>query len=354
LASKKAEKHPKEEAMSRSTKTLSRRNVLAASTAVPLIAILKRPAWAAEFNFKLATGQSIGQPINTRLSEAADRIREATSGRLEIRVFPANQLGSDTDLISQTRSGAVEILTIAGSVLSILVPAAALANVGFAFSNYDQVWRSMDGDLGTYIQNQITKAGILPLSKPADNSFRKITSASKPIRSPDDLSGYKIRVPVSPMFTSLFKAFGAGPTSINFNELYTALQTRVVDGQENGLVAIDAGKLYEVQKYCAETNHIWDPFWIVGNRRTFERLPADIKEVVQRELERAVFDQRADVVGLEASLKEDLTKKGLQFEVVDRSQFRAALQKTTFYREWREKFGEEAWKTLQAAVGELS
>src|SRR3954449_4832073 len=128
LASKKAEGHPKEEAMSRSTKTLSRRNVLAASTAVPLISLLKRPAWAVGFTFKLATGQSIGQPINTRLSEAADRIREATSGRLEIRVFPANQLGSDTDLISQTRSGAVEILNIAGSVLSIFVPAAALAN----------------------------------------------------------------------------------------------------------------------------------------------------------------------------------------------------------------------------------
>src|SRR5215218_2306963 len=336
--------------MNKPPNTLSRRNFLSASAVVPVVSILTRPAWAAEFSYKLATGQSIGQPINTRLSEAADRIREATSGRLEIRVFPANQLGSYTDLISQTRSGAVEILNIAGSVLSVLVPAAALANVGFAFSNYDQVWRSMDGDLGTYIQNQITKAGILPLSKPADNSFRKITSASKPIRSPDDLSGYKIRVPVTP----LFRAFGAGPTSINFNELYTALQTRVVDGQENGLVAIDAGKLYEVQKYCAETNHIWDPFWIVGNRRTFERLPADIKEVVQRELERAVFDQRADVVKLESSLKEDLTKKGLKFEDVDRSQFRAALQKTTFYREWHEKFGDEAWKTLQAAVGELS
>ena len=340
--------------MSRPHKPLSRRDFLSTSAAVPVFSILTRPAWAAEFTYKLATGQSVGQPINTRLSEAADRIREATGGRLEIRVFPANQLGSDTDLISQTRSGAVELLNIAGSVLSVLVPAAGLANVGFAFSNYDQVWRSMDGDLGTYIQNQIPKAGILLLSKPADNSFRKITSTSKPIRSPDDLSGYKIRVPASPIFTSLFKAFGAAPTTINFNELYTALQTRVVDGQENGLVAIDAGKLYEVQKYCAETNHVWDPFWIVGNRRAFERLPADIKEVVQRELERAVFDQRADVVNIEAGLKEGLTKKGLQFEEVDKSQFRAALQKTTFYRESREKFGDEAWKILQAAVGELS
>ena len=83
------------------------------------------------------------------------------------------------------------------------------------------------------------------------------------MKTPEDLKGYRIRVPVSPIFTSLFKALGANPTSINFNELYTALQTRLVDGQENGLVAIESGKLYEVQKYVSETNHIWDPFWLI-------------------------------------------------------------------------------------------
>ena len=106
-------------------------------------------------------------------------------------------------------------------------------------------------------------------------------------------------MPVSPIFTSLFKSLGANPTSINFNELYTALQTHLVDGQENGLVTIEAGKLYEVQKYVSETNHIWDPFWLLGNRRAVKALPDDLQAIVRREFDRAAMEQRADTAKLE-------------------------------------------------------
>jgi TRAP-type transport system periplasmic protein len=331
---------------------VSRRTILGAALAMPFVRI--GPARAAEFNYKLATGQSLTQPINARLEQACGRIREATGGRLEIRFFPASQLGSDTDLLSQVRGGGTEFLNIAGSVLSTVASAAAITNVGFAFSNYDQVWPGMDGKLGAYVRTQIEKTGFIVVSKAADNGFRQITSSAKPIRTPEDLKGYRIRVPVSPIFTSLFNALGANPTSINFNELYTALQTRLVDGQENGLVAIDAGKLYEVQKYVSETNHIWDPFWLIGNRRAFNNLPENIREIVRNEFDRASIEQRADSAGLNASLKEELVKKGLVFEGADRDAFRAALTKAGFYKEWRDKFGADTWAALEAVVGSLS
>ena len=130
------------------------------------------------------------------------------------------------------------------------MPACALVNVGFAFTSYDQVWRGVDGELGQYITQQIEKAGIVHAAPLGDNGFRQITTADTAIKSPADLKGFHIRVPVSPIFTSLFQALGAAPTSINFNEVYTALQTKLVGGQENGLVTIDTAKLYEVQKYC--------------------------------------------------------------------------------------------------------
>jgi tripartite ATP-independent transporter DctP family solute receptor len=331
---------------------LSRRAILGAALAMPFVRI--GPARAAEFNYKLATGQSLSQPINARLEQACGRIREATGGRLEIRFFPASQLGSDTDLLSQVRGGGTEFLNIAGSVLSTVAAAAAITNVGFAFSSYDEVWPGMDGSLGAYVRAQIEKTGFIVVSKPADNGFRQITSAAKPIKTPDDLKGYRIRVPVSPIFTSLFKALGANPTSINFNELYTALQTHLVDGQENGLVAIDSGKLYEVQKYVSETNHIWDTFWLIANRRAFTALPENIREVVRAELDRASMEQRADSARLEASLKGELGKKGLVFENADRAAFRATLAKAGFYKEWRDKFGAETWGALEAVVGPLS
>ncbi|MDP4026299.1 TRAP transporter substrate-binding protein [Methylobacterium sp. NEAU 140] len=333
---------------------LSRRSFIAAASAVPLVAIRTGPARAAEFTYKLATGQSLSQPINTRLNEATQRIREASGGRLELKFFPASQLGSDTDLITQVRAGGIEFLNIAGSVLSTVAAGAALTNVGFAFNDYDEVWRAVDGPVGTYVRAQIEKTGLVVPAKAADNGFRMVSSTSKPIRTPEDLKGYRIRVPVSPIFTSLFSALGANPTSINFNELYTALQTRLVDGEENSLVTIEAGKLYEVQKYIAETRHIWDPFWIIANRRAFGRLPEDLQGIVRRELDRAATEERADMVGLTASLKSQLTAKGITFETADREAFRKGLSQAGFYRDWKEKFGPEAWKALESVTGPLA
>ena len=335
------------------TQGISRRSILAAASALPLVAIARR-ARAAEFTFKLATGQTLTQPINNRLQQAIDRIKDATGGRVEIKFFPASQLGSDTDLLSQIRSGGIDFLNIAGSVLSTIVPVAAITNVGFAFTGYDQIWPGMDGALGQMIRGQIEKAGILVVAKAADNGIRQITSASKPIAGPADLDGYRIRVPVSPIFTSLFSALGANPTSINFNELYTALQTHLVDGQENGLVAIESGKLYEVQKYVAETSHIWDPFWVLGNRRSVGQMPDDLQQILHREFDRAAVEQRADVAQLDATLKSQLTAKGLTFTPVDKGAFRTALAKAGFYKQWREKFGAENWQALESVVGALA
>jgi tripartite ATP-independent transporter DctP family solute receptor len=334
--------------------TISRRSFMAAAAAIPLVALRTRPAEAAEFEYKLATGQSLTQPINTRLDQAVKRIKEASGGRLELKFFPASQLGSDTDLLTQIRSGGVDFLNIAGSVLSTVAPVAGIANVGFAFSEYTQVWNAMDGDLGRLIAAQIEKTGAIVMAKPADNTFRQISSFSKPIKTPADLAGYRIRVPVSPIFTSLFKSLGANPTSINFNELYTALQVHLVDGQENGLVTIEAGKIYEVQKYISETNHIWDPFFILGNRRSVKALPDELQAIVRREFDQAAVEQRADTAKLNLTLKDQLIAKGINFEASDKEAFRKGLSSAGFYKEWRGKFGEDNWKTLEAAVGALA
>ncbi|MFG1400224.1 MULTISPECIES: TRAP transporter substrate-binding protein, partial [Roseixanthobacter] len=325
-----------------------------AAAGISLAAISTKPAMAAEFSFKVATGQSLTQPINARLEQACKRIEQGSNGRIELKFFPASQLGTDTDLITQVRSGGIEFLNIAGSVISTVAAGAAITNVGFAFSDYDQAWRGVDGPVGVYVRAQIEKAGLIVAAKASDNSFRQITSASKPIKTPDDLKGYRIRVPVSPIFTSLFSSLGGNPTSINFSELYTALQTHLVDGQENGLVAIEAGKLYEVQKYVSETNHIWDPFWLVANRRAFSRLPSDLQAIVRREFDQASMEQRDDVAKLNGTLKAQLTAKGLTFESADKDAFRKALTQAGFYKEWKGKFGPEAWKALEEVTGPLA
>ena len=187
----------------------------------------------------------------------AAAIKTETNGRFDLQIFPNNQLGSDTDMLSQIRSGGVEFFTLSGLILATLVPAASINGIGFAFPDYDTVWKAMDGDLGAYVRGEITKANLVVMDKIWDNGFRQTTSSTKPITGPDDYKGFKIRVPVSPLWTSMFKAFDASPASINFSEVYSALQTKIVEGQENPLALISTAKLYEVQKYLlADQPHV--------------------------------------------------------------------------------------------------
>lgn len=341
--------------MTKVSKTgLSRRVVLAAGASIPLVSILSRRGDAAGFTLKFATGQDPSHPVNKRAREAIDRIKEATSGRVEINLFPANQLGSDTDLLGQIRNGAVDYLNIGSSVLATLVPAVGIVNTGFAFTSYDEVWKAMDGDLGKFVKSEIEKVGVLQVGKSWDNGFRQLTSSTREIKTPEDLKGFKMRVPAAPILTGLFQALGAGPTPINFNEVYSALQTKVVEGQENPLAIIATAKLYEVQKYCSLTSHVWDAYIILGNRRSFQRLPADAQEIVTRELNKAADAERADIAVLSKSLRDELSGKGLQFVEVDKAAFRSALSKTSFYKDWRAKFGDKGWTLLEHAVGQLA
>ncbi len=335
--------------------TLSRRSLLAAAGATAItLPVGTAFAQKAEFSYKYANNLPVTHPMNLRAKEMADAIRAETKGRVDIQLFPNNQLGSDTDMLSQLRSGGIEFFTLSGLILSTLVPATSISGIGFAFGDYDAVWKAMDGDLGAYIRAQIVKAGLVPMDKIWDNGFRHITSSSKPIVSPADLKGFKIRVPVSPLWTSMFKAFDASPASINFGEVYSALQTKVVEGQENPLAIIATAKLYEVQKYCSLTNHMWDGFWFLSNRKAWERLPKDLQVMVAKHINAAGLKERADVAEMNASLQKDLAGKGLIFNQPKTQAFREHLQKAGFYAEWKAKYGDEAWAILEANTGKLA
>src|SRR6202044_3682971 len=234
-----------------------------------------------------------------------------------------------------------------------LVPAASINGMGFAFPDYPTVWKAMDGELGAYVRGQVAKANLVAMDKIWDNGFRQTTSSTRPINGPDDYKGFKIRVPVSPLWTSMFKAFDAAPASINFNEVYSALQTKIVEGQENPLALISTAKLYEVQKYCSLTNHMWDGFWFLANRRAWQALPDDIKTIVAKNINAAALKERDDVAKLNATLQQDLAAKGLVFNQPDPGPFRDRRRSAGFYTQWRAKYGDEAWSILEKSVGKL-
>jgi TRAP-type transport system periplasmic protein len=338
-------------------RTLTRRTFVQTSTAaaggVAAFGILTRPGDAAEFTFKYANNNVAAHPMNVRLREAIDKIKEESSGRMEIALFPNSQLGGDTDMLSQLRTGAIQMFNLSGLILATYVPVASINGIGFAFKDYGQVWPAMDGALGAFIRGAIEKAGLTAFDKMWDNGYRQVTSSTHPINAPQDLKGFKIRVPVSPLWTSMFKALGASPTSININEVYSALQTKVVEGQENPLSLINLFKFYEVQKYVSFTNHMWDGFWTLANTAAFTGLPKDLQEIVARNVNAAALKEREDIRKLNESLQGELTQKGMTFNTTDTAKFRATLREAGFYSEWKQKYGAEAWAALEKQVGGL-
>lgn len=336
---------------------LTRRKLMvaAAGGGAMLAATPARRAFAApEFRYKYANNLPPTHPMNLRANEAAQNILSDTKGRFELAVFPSSQLGSDTDTLSQLRSGAVEFFTLSGLILSTLVPTASISGVGFAFPDYDTVWKAMDGDLGAFIRAEIQGKGLVVMDKIWDSGFRQVTTSNRPIVGPADFRDLKIRVPVSPLWTSMFKALGAAPASINFNETYSALQTKVVEGQENPLAIIQTAKLYEVQKYCSLTNHMWDGFWFLANRRAWEKLPEDVRVIVARHINAAALNVRADVLALNGQLQTQLAQQGLVFNSPEPGPIRDALRQAGFYAEWKGKYGDKAWALLEQSVGKLS
>ncbi|RYC30170.1 TRAP transporter substrate-binding protein [Lichenibacterium minor] len=331
---------------------MSRRTLLKSTAASAMVAspfVSRAWAQAAEFTFKYANNAPASHPMNVRAQEAAKRILTETNGRFDLKVFPNNQLGGDSDVLGQLRSGAVECFSLSPLILSTLIPSASISGVGFAFADYPAVWKALDGDLGAYMRAQIVKAGLVVMDKVWDNGFRQITTSTKPINTPADLGNFKLRVLSSPISTSMFKALGAAPTTISFAETYSSLQTKVTDGQENPLALISAAKFYEVQKYCSLTSHQWDGYWFLVNRRAWDRVPAPMKDIVSTAINDAGMAERGDTATLNASLATELGTKGMTFNKPDQAPFRDVLRKSGFYEEWKKKFGDEAWGLLVKA-----
>ncbi len=320
----------------------SRRSLLKTTAASAVLGGMGAPlvarAQQAEFTYKFANNLPDTHPLNIRAREMAAAIKTETNGRFDLQIFPNNQLGADTDVLSQIRSGGVEFFTMSGLILATLVPAASINGMGFAFPDYPtRSGRPWTASSAPMCARKSPRPISSPFEKIWDNGFRQTTSSTKPITGPGDYKGFKIRVPVSPLWTSMFKAFDAAPASINFNEVYSALQTKIVEGQENPLALISTAKLYEVQKYCSLTNHMWDGYWFLANRRALEAMPPDIRTIVEKNVNAAALKARVDTEKLNAPSAQELAAKGLTFNQPDLTPFREKLRAAGFYSEWKDE-----------------
>ena len=254
----------------------------------------------------------------------AEEVAARTKGAVEVKVFPNEQLGKETDLIKGIQLGTVDF-TITGESLQNWAPAAALLAVPYAIRDLAHMDKVVGGPIGAKIAASIDeKTGIVPLTYFARGP-RELTS-NRAIVKPSELDGLKLRVPNVPLFVKVWEALGAKPTPMAFSEVFTSLQNGTIEGQENPLALIKSASFYEVQKFVNRTDHVLAWIYLVGGSKKLARLPAEhqaaIREAakVAREYERGLF--LADEKNLEADLK----AKGMTFVDSDKAAFAAKAQ----------------------------
>ena len=334
---------------------LSRRRFAAGTAATfASIALIQAPARAAQWSYKYASNVSIDHPLNVRMRQCWDAVKRETGGRLEVAVFPNNELGGDTAALQQLRAGALQFFTLDGGILQSVVPVAAIQGIGFAFRDSMQAFRAMDGPLGDYVREAIRAQGLYVHPKMWDIGMRQITASTGPVRNVGDLAGLKIRTPAGELWLDLFRSLGAAPGPLNFSEVYTALQTKVFDGEENPYEIIDIARLFEVQKYLSVTNHMWSAYHLLGNQDAWKALPPDVQATVDRNLTKYALLQRHDTQLRNDMLLDKLARRGMVVNQADTSSLRSKLVSSGFYARWHERFGPQAWGLLEKSSGKLT
>ena len=339
-----------------SPRTLPRSQAIGTiGSAFASIAFVRSTASAAEtFTYKYGHHFTTDHPIHVRSVQMWDEVRKETNGRLTVKTFPNSQLGGDIQMLSQMRSGALEMQAISGAFLSSVVPVTALENIPYAVKTLPAAWALMDGPLGAYMRKETAaKTGLYMFDKVMDSGFRQVTSSTRPIRNAADFAGFRVRIGEIKIFVDLFKALGASATPLPLPELYTALQTKTVDGQENPLNTVETARYFEVQKYLSITNHMWAGDWLTINGDAWARLGPDIQRVVQKHARTFVALERADSARSAAAVEDKLVRQGLTRNVADYESCKSKVIASGFYASLKEQFGPTAWSLLEASIGKV-
>jgi len=332
----------------------TRRAFLATTIAGPLAGVRLRAQAKPQFAFTQYHNQTADSSLHRRLVEMWTASRAESGGRIETQVFAENNKhpGSDPAVLQMLMSGEVQFFTLMGGILGNAVPVLNVQQVPFAFRTAAAAHKAMDGPLGAYLLQEMAAKGIVGFPVGAfDNGIRQIGGRTRPVRTPADLAGLRMRVPDGRMFDDTFRALGAEPVTVNSSGIYAALEAGTVDAQENPLAYMHSFRHYEVMKYISITNHMWSGFNLIANGAAFRRLPQDLQAIVEKHAARAVRLQRLDQERANADARTSLAARGLAFNDVDEAAFRAKL--AGVYAAWKPILGATCWGLLEAETGRL-
>lgn len=292
----------------------------------------------------IATGTAPDHPENVGANKFKEILEKKSNGRVEVRVHPAGQLGSQRDFVEALRSGTVEITMVTLGFFSAYDPLLNIFELPYLFRDRDHAYRVVDGPIGAQIKDRVNKKGVHVMAF-WEAGLRYVTNNVRPINKPDDLKGLKIRVPESKISIDGFKTFGANPAPLPFTEVYMALKQGVFDGQENPPSNIYRSKLYESQKYLSLTGHQFLVHMFMYSGQLWDQLPADIKQLVEESAVEAGKFQRDYTWQEDTKLVGALKDAGMQVNQVDKQAF---IDKAKpLYAEYAKLYGDDAKKLIE-------
>ena len=277
------------------------------------MALLSGVAFAKTVEFKNAHSGSLEHQYQIGAEYFKKLVEEKSGGELKVNIFPQAQLGGERDLAEGVRMGTIEMSSVAAGNLAGFVPELQVFGIPFLFRTREQVYSVLDGPVGKDLADIMLAKGFLNLSI-WEVGFRNITNNVRPVKTPEDMKGLKIRVQESKIWIEFMKRLGAIPSPIPFGELYTALQQKVVDGQENPIATIYSMKFYEVQKYLSLTGHTYEPALVFVNPKWFNGLDPKHQAIIREAAAEAAVYQRKTLAEKDKERFEIIKKAGVEVE----------------------------------------
>ena len=325
-----------------------------------LAAVALLTAWAGmasaqikEHAFKIGTGISEDHPQAQSLKHFAEQLAAKSGGKMTARVYASGALGNDISMTSALRGGTLEMTIPDSSTLASLIKPFGVLNLPMTFNGEQEADAVLDGPFGQKLLAQLPEKGLIGLGF-WENGFRHVTNSRRPVQNADDMNGLKLRVIQSPLFVDTFNALGANATPMPFTELYTAMEQRAVDGQENPAATILASKFYEVQKHMVMSRHMYSAWVLLMSKKTWDGLSAQEQKIVQDAAREATLFERKTIRAFSQNALAELKKAGMQITelpAAEQAKMRSKLQPVL--AKFSKEYGEDATAELNRELAKV-
>jgi tripartite ATP-independent transporter DctP family solute receptor len=299
---------------------------------------------------KISNGINEAHPTYLGCVEFKRLVESRLPGKYEVQVYANSQLGDDVRATEAVRMGTLEMVATSASPITGLIPQFNVFDLPFIVTSTKAADAIFDGPVGAKLASLVEPKGMKLLAY-YENGFRQLTNSNRQVKSPADLKGLKIRTMENPIHLALWRVLGANPTPMPFSEVFTAMQQKTIDGQENPIPIIALSKFYEVQKYLTMTGHVYGPFLLLINKKLWDSFPAEDQKIIQQAAQESAVFQRATTRKMNADLVSQIQEKGTTVTVLTPDQLKVFQDATkSVYDTWVPKIGKDLVDEFQATV----